>query len=67
MQRVFADVKEGDRLIGVATPARTAKFFYNGIFRGEVADSAFTDAFFGIWLNAKTSQPDMRDRLLGKR
>ena len=67
MQRVFADVKEGDRLIGVATPTRTAKFFYNGIFRGEVADSAFTDAFFGIWLNAKTSQPDMRDRLLGKR
>ena len=67
MQRVFADVREGDRLIGVATPLRTAKFFYNGIYRGEVADTAFTDAFFGIWLNAKSSQPEMRDRLLGKR
>ena len=67
MQRVFADVKEGDRLIGVATPARTAKFFYNGIYRGEVADVAFTDAFFGIWLNEKSSQPGMRERLLGKR
>jgi Chalcone isomerase-like len=67
MQRVFADVKEGDRLIGVATPSRTAKFFHNGNYRGEVADAAFTDAFFGIWLSEKSSQPGMRDRLLGKR
>ena len=67
MQRVFPDVKEGDRLIGVATPTRTAKFFYNGTYRGEVADAAFTDAFFGIWLNEKSSQPGLRERLLGKR
>ena len=67
MQRVFPDVKEGDRLIGVATPTRTAKFFYNGTYRGEVADAAFTEAFFGIWLNEKSSQPGLRERLLGKR
>ena len=67
MQRVFADVKEGDRLIGVATPARTAKFFHNGTYRGEVADAAFTDAFFGIWLGEKSSQLGLRERLLGKR
>jgi len=66
MMRVFADVKPGDRLTGVATAARTAKFFYNGAYRGEVADSAFTDAFFAIWLGDKSSQPAMRDRLLGK-
>jgi hypothetical protein len=66
MQRVFADVKEGDRLTGVATPTKTAKFFYNGIYRGEVADPAFTDAFFGIWLSEKSSQLRVRDRLLGK-
>jgi hypothetical protein len=66
MQRVFADVKEGDRLTGVATAARTAKFFHNGNFRGEIADADFADAFFGIWLNEKTSQPRMRNQLLGK-
>jgi len=66
MQRVFADVKEGDRLTGVATAARTAKFFYNGSFRGEIADADFTDAFFGIWLSEKSSQPRMRNQLLGK-
>ena len=67
MQRVLADVKEGDRLIGIVTPARTAKFFHNGTYRGEVADAAFTDAFFGIWLGEKSSQPGLRERLLGKR
>ena len=66
MERVFADVKEGDRLTGVVTPARTAKFFFNGAYRGEVSDPLFTDAFFGIWLNEKSSQPRMRNQLLGK-
>jgi Chalcone isomerase-like len=66
MQRVFADVKEGDRLTGVVTAARTSKFFHNGAFRGEIADSAFTDAFFAIWLGEKSSQPRVRNLLLGK-
>lgn len=66
MERLFVDVKEGDRLTGVVTPAKTAKFFFNGVYRGEVADPVFADAFFGIWLNEKTSQPRMRNQLLGK-
>lgn len=66
MQGVFTDVREGDRLTGVATAARTAKFFYNGTFRGEIVDPDFTDAFFGIWLSEKSSQPRMRNQLLGK-
>ncbi len=66
MQRVLADVKEGDHLTGVVTPTRSAKFFHNGRYRGEIVDPAFTDAFFGIWLGEKTSQPRMRDQLLGK-
>lgn len=66
MQRVFSDVKEGDRLTGVLTSKKTARFFYNGAYRGEIADAAFADAFFGIWLSDKSSQPQLRDRLLGK-
>jgi hypothetical protein len=66
MQRVFADVKPGDKITGVATPARTAKFFHNGVLRGEVADAAFTEAFFDIWLGEKTSQGAFRKRLLGQ-
>lgn len=65
MQRVFADVKPGDRLTGVVTTTRSAKFFYNGVLRGEIADPAFADAFFGIWLSEKTSEPKFRSQLLG--
>lgn len=67
MQRVFVDVKPGDRLTGVATPERHARFFYNGSLRGEIADPAFTDAFFAIWLSERSSQARFRDLLIGKR
>ena len=66
MERVFADVKEGDRLTGVVTATKSSKFFYNGAYRGEVVDPAFADAFFGIWLNEKSSQLRIRNLLLGK-
>ena len=66
MERVFADVKAGDQLTGVVTPSKTSKFFYNGAFRGEVIDPAFADAFFGIWLSEKSSQPRVSNLLLGK-
>ena len=66
MQRVFADVKEGDRLTGVVSAAKSSKFFYNGTYRGEIVDPAFADAFFGIWLSDKSSQPRVRNLLLGK-
>ncbi|MCX8099556.1 MAG: chalcone isomerase family protein [Casimicrobiaceae bacterium] len=67
MRRVFRDVKPGDRLTGVATPARHARFYYNGALTGEIADPAFTDAFFAIWLSERTSQPRLRELLLGGR
>ncbi len=66
MRRVFADVKPGDRLTGVANRERHAEFFYNGERRGVIADPAFTDAFFSIWLSEKSSQRAFRDLLLGR-
>jgi hypothetical protein len=65
MIRVFPDVKPQDRLTGVFTPQRTARFFHNGKLTGEVSDPEFADAFFGIWLSANTSQPKLRTMMLG--
>ena len=67
MQRLFPDVRKGDRLTGVNVPGRGAKFFHNGAAIGEIADPGFARAFFGIWLDPKTSQPDFRKLLLGER
>jgi hypothetical protein len=67
MRRLFPDVRKGDRLTGVNVPGRGAKFFHNGMPIGEIADTAFARAFFGIWLDPKTSRPDFRRLLLGER
>jgi hypothetical protein len=67
MRRLFPDVKKGDRLTGVNVPGRGAKFFHNGTPIGEIADTAFARAFFGIWLDPRTSRPDFRRLLLGER
>ena len=67
MSRIFPDVRAGDRLTGLHQPERAARFFHNGRFRGEVADTGFGPRFFGIWLGPSSSQPALREQLLGRR
>jgi hypothetical protein len=64
MERLFPDVRDGDRLTGLYRPGRGAAFFLNGQPRGEVADPEFARRFFGIWLAPQTSEPALRERLL---
>jgi Chalcone isomerase-like len=65
MAALFPDVKAGDRLSGVQRPGEGTRFFFNGSLRGEVRDADFTKLFFGIWLSPRSSQPALRDALLG--
>ena len=67
MAQVFPDVKPGDRITGVHLPEGLSRFFHNGSLRGEVRDAEFTRRFFGIWLGEATSEPSLRDSLLGRR
>lgn len=64
MRRVFPDVKKGDVLTGVYVPGSSARFFYQGRETGEVRDAEFARRFFAIWLDPKTSSPDVRAALL---
>lgn len=64
MRRVFPDVKKGDVLTGVYLPGNSARFFYQGREIGEVRDAEFARRFFAIWLDPKTSSPDVRAALL---
>ncbi|HOB93497.1 MAG TPA: chalcone isomerase family protein [Aquabacterium sp.] len=66
MLRLFPDVQAGDRLTGIQRPGQSARFFFNGKLRGEVADADFTRLFFGIWLSPRTSEPQLRAQLLGQ-
>lgn len=64
LRRVFADVNKGDSLTGISMPGNGAVFFYNNQLTGQV-DEALAQAFFSIWLDPQTTEPDLRLSLLG--
>ena len=64
MERVFPDIRPGDRLVGVHVPGVEARFHSQRGWIGTVRDAAFASAFFAIWLGERTSEPAMRRRLL---
>ncbi len=63
MARLFPDVKPGDHILGVYRP-EGAVFLFNGQPLGEIAEAAFARQFFAIWLDARTSAPELREALL---
>jgi hypothetical protein len=67
MRRMFPDVRRGDRLTGVSLPGGIVRYFHNGKSIGEIADPGFARAFFGIWLDPKTSEFEFRQMLLGEK
>lgn len=66
LQRLFPDIRKGDRLTGVAMPNAPARFFHNGRLVGTLNDARLVRAFFAIWLDPRTSAPELRARLLGQ-
>jgi hypothetical protein len=67
MTNIFPDVKPGDTLVGVSIPGKEARFYSKDQFIAAIPDAEFARAFFGIWLSEKTSEPKLRDRLLGEK
>jgi hypothetical protein len=65
MARIFPDIKKGDALIGVYVPGKEARFYTREKLIAAVADAEFAKAFFDIWLSPKTSEPRLREQLLG--
>ena len=66
MKQLFPDVKAGDRITALNVPGLGVRFFINGQLKGDVRDATFARYFLGIWLSPKTSEPALRDSLLGK-
>ena len=66
MVLAFPDVKAGDRITGLHTPGVGARFWFNGQSRPALNDPDFSRTFFGIWLSDATSEPLMRNQLLGR-
>ncbi len=64
MRAIFPDVRAGDRLTGIYRVGGPTRFLLNDKLLGEVDDPAFGRAFFGIWLDPRTSEPALREALL---
>ncbi len=63
---VIPDVRNGDRVTGIHRPGRGVTFLFNGRPAGEIPDALLAARFFAIWLGPATSEPVLRDQLLGK-
>jgi hypothetical protein len=64
MKAIFPDVQEGSRLSGVFLPGQGVRFYRDGKPLALVADPAFAQAFFGIWLDPATTAAKLRASLL---
>jgi hypothetical protein len=66
MQRSFVDVDEGSQLTGVFLPGQGARFYVGEQLKSEIDDLDYAKAFFAIWLDPRSRDPDLRGRLLGE-
>lgn len=67
MARAFPDVNRGDVIVGRWQPrAASSSFAHNAGAPVELLDPVFGPRFFGIWLAPHSSQPELRERLLGR-
>lgn len=66
MLKIFPDVQKGESITGVRQASGATEFFKNNQKIGWVEDPEFGRWFFGIWLDEKTSAPDLRVQLLGE-
>lgn len=65
MTDIFPDVAEGDTITGVLQSDYSTVFYKNDAQIGVVEDKAFGEQFFAIWLDDKTSEPELRKKLIG--
>ena len=60
---LFPDVAPGDHIVGLYRPDG-AHFLHNGRDLGRIDDPRFARDFFAIWLDPRTSAPELRAALL---
>jgi hypothetical protein len=60
------NVEPGHTLTAIYSPRNGTTFFHDGKQIAKIPGSEFPKAFFGIWLDPKTSAPKLRSELLGQ-
>jgi hypothetical protein len=60
------NVEPGQSLTAIYLPRQGTTFYFEGKALAQIPGSDFSKAFFGIWLDPKTSAPKLREQLLGQ-
>lgn len=60
------NVEPGHTLTAIYTPKQGTTFYHDGKQIAQIPGAEFPKAFFGIWLDPKTSAPKLRTELLGQ-
>lgn len=66
LEKLFKDVKEGDRITATFSPQGKTTIYYNGVMQGAIENPDFTRFFGAIWMSENTQEPEMRKNLLRK-
>lgn len=66
LSALLPNVESGQALTAIYTPKQGTVFYHEGKQVGQIAGAEFPKAFFGIWLDPKTSAPQLRTELLGQ-
>ena len=64
LEKNYPDVESGHQIMAVFIPKKGTSFLHNGKPVGNIAGDDFAKSFFGIWLDPKTSYPELRRQLL---
>jgi hypothetical protein len=65
MTAMWPSVEPGDSITTLVTRDRKTHFYYNEKFIGVIEDESFGSSLLSIWLDANTSQPGLRQQLIG--
>jgi hypothetical protein len=65
LARALPSVAAGETLVGLRLPGAGARFWHEGKPTAAIADPDLARAFFAIWLDRRTREPGLRERLLG--
>ncbi len=65
LSQALPSVEPGETLVGLHVPNRGARFWHEGRLVAELPDAELARAFFAIWLDERTREPELRARLLG--
>jgi hypothetical protein len=66
LANILPNVEPGQTIAAVYIPKQGTSFFYEGKKISQIQGADFAKAFFGIWLDSKTSAPKLRTELLGQ-